>query len=125
MREKHDNITRFGKFVIQWRWLVSLGTIALVFVLASGMKSIEFQTDYRIFFSDENPQLAAYEKLQNTYSRNDVLQFVLQPQSGDIFNPRFLENLRALTEEFWQIPFTTRVSSIANFQHSVAIWGNP
>ncbi|MAW33385.1 MAG: RND transporter, partial [Proteobacteria bacterium] len=120
MREKHDKITRFAKFVIQWRWLVSLGTIVLVFALALGMKFIEFQTDYRIFFSDENPQLAAYEKLQNTYSRNDVLQFVLQPQSGDIFNPRFLENLRTLTEEFWQIPFTTRVSSIANFQHSYA-----
>ena len=120
MINKSNLITSYSRFIIRWRWLVSIVMIALVFGIGLGTKQIEFQTDYRIFFSDENPQLVAYENLQNTYSRNDVLQFVLQPQNGDIFNPTFLENLRELTEEFWQIPYTTRVNSLANFQHSYA-----
>ena len=115
-----DAITTFSRFIIKWRWAVVCITLVCVGVISSGLKQIELQTDYRIFFSKENPQLAAYERLQNTYSRNDVLQFVLQPESGDIFNPVFLKNLSKLTEEFWQIPFTTRVNSIANFQHSYA-----
>ncbi len=120
MKNKSNLITSYSRFIIRWRWLVSIFMIALVVGIGLGTKQIEFQTDYRIFFSDENPQLVAYEDLQNTYSRNDVLQFVLQPQNGDIFNPTFLENLRELTEEFWQIPYTTRVNSLANFQHSYA-----
>ncbi len=120
MKNMQSSVGNFAEFIIRWRWVVSISSILIVLFIATGMKSIQFQTDYRIFFSKENPQLAAYEKLQNTYSRNDVLQFVLQPNNGDIFQPQFLDNLRELTEEFWQIPFTTRVSSIANFQHSYA-----
>ncbi len=118
--DKNHLINKYSNFILNNRWWVVIATVAIVTMISTGMKSIEFQTDYRIFFSEENPQLEAYEKLQNTYTRNDVLQFVLQPDNGDIFEPSFLTSLRSLTEEFWQIPFTTRVSSIANFQHSYA-----
>ena len=65
--------------------------------------------------------LVAFENLQNTYSRNDVVQFVIKPNEGDIFNPKTLESIRKLTRDSWQIPYSTRVDSIGNFQNTYAI----
>ena len=43
--------------VIRWRWPIMLVTVLLVAVAASGGRFVWFNTDYRAFFSDENPQL--------------------------------------------------------------------
>ena len=77
-------------------------------------------TDYRVFFSPDNPDLTAYEAVENVYTKNDNVLFVLQPQDGDVFTPRVLEALRSLTEDAWQIPYSTRVDGITNFQHTWA-----
>ena len=46
--------------------------------------------------------------------------FVIQPESGDVFQPRMLGLIRSLTEDAWQIPHSTRVDGITNFQHTWA-----
>ena len=44
-----------------------------------------------------------------------------KPNEGDIFNPKTLESIRKLTRDSWQIPYSTRVDSIGNFQNTYAI----
>ena len=61
----------YGEWLLRWRYLVLITTIALVAVAASGMRFLEFKTDYRVFFSADNPQLQAFEQLQNTYTKRN------------------------------------------------------
>ena len=50
-----------------------------------------------------------------------MVQFVIKPNEGDIFNSKTLESIRKLTRDSWQIPYSTRVDSIGNFQNTYAI----
>ncbi len=113
-------VVSYAHWVIRRRWWVLAATLLVAIVAASGMRFLGFSTDYRVFFSNENPQLAAFEALQNVYTKSDNVLFVLKPGSGDIFSPDTLNAVRALTDEAWMLPFATRVDSVTNFQRSFA-----
>ena len=110
----------YGEWLLRWRYLVLLATIVLVAVAASGMRFLEFKTDYRVFFSADNPQLQAFEQLQNTYTKSDNVLFVLAPRNGRLFTRETLASVAKLTQAAWQIPWSIRVDSITNFQHTEA-----
>ena len=83
--------------------------------------NLEFASNYRVFFSDENPELVAFEDLQATYTKNDNFMFVLEPSDGNAFSSDTLAAVESLTEAAWQIPYAIRVDSISNFQHTYGI----
>lgn len=111
---------RFSQFLFQRPWMVILMALVMVITAGSGVRFLRFDTDYRIFFSHDNPQLLAFENLQNTYTKNDNVLFVLAPGGGKVFTPEVLEIVRKLTTDAWQIPYSLRVDSITNFQHTQA-----
>ncbi len=111
---------RLGKWVIRFRWLIIIGSIALTMGAASGARFLGFSTDYRVFFGKENPQLQAFEQLQNTYTKNDNVLFAIAPENGQVFSRETLAVVEKLTHEAWQIPYSLRVDSVTNFQHSWA-----
>lgn len=113
-------IVKFARGVIRWRWAVIALTLLVTFAAASGAKYIGFASDYRVFFSDGNTQLAAFEAMQKVYTKDDNISFVIKPANGDVFTPSMLSALRDLTDAAWKTPFSTRVDSITNFQHSYA-----
>lgn len=113
-------LSKYSDWVIKWRYIIVIVTLAVTFVLASGGKNLVFTNDYRYFFSKDNPQLLEFETLQDTYTKNDNVYIMLEPESGDIFNKEFLAALKELTEQSWQIPHSIRVDSITNFQHTYA-----
>ncbi len=110
----------FGHWILKYRWLVIILSIILVFAASSGGKHLKFTTDYRVFFSADNPELLAFEDLENTYTKNDNVLFALTPDNGDVFTPETLQAIEWLTEQSWQIPYSSRVDSISNFQYSWA-----
>jgi len=110
----------YGEWVIRWRYLILAATITLVAAAAGGLRFITFKTDYRAFFSEDNPQLQAFEQLQNTYTKTDNVLFVLAPRDGAGFSRDALASVMRLTEAAWQIPYSLRVDSITNFQHTRA-----
>jgi len=111
---------RMAELIIRWRWLMLLLPLVLVFGAASGGRFIGFTTDYRVFFGEDNPQLIAFETLQNTYSKNDNVLMVLAPKGGEVFTPQVLAAVEKLTEQAWQVPHSIRVDSISNYQHTEA-----
>lgn len=113
-------IDKFAAAVIKWRWLIIISTFLIVGLIAQGAKNIEFSSNYRVFFSQDNEQLVAFETLQNTYSKSDNILFVIEPESGEVFNRATLAAVKDLTERSWQIPYSTRVDSITNYQHTQA-----
>ena len=107
-------------FLIKYRYLLSALVLLLSFYLISGAKNLYFESDYKIFFSDDNEILLAHEAHQREYTKTDTLLFLIRPKGGDVFNAEFLSVLKDLTEEGWDVPFAIRVDSITNYQHSWA-----
>src|SRR5690606_39213761 len=50
----------------------------------------------------------------------DNILVMFEPREGDVFQPRVLDAVRAFTEAAWTLPYTLRVDSITNFQHTEA-----
>ena len=59
-----SRIKDYANFIIRYRWAVLALTVLLVGLAAAGMRHLEFSTNYRAFFSDENPELTAFEDFQ-------------------------------------------------------------
>ena len=113
-------VTNLGFFVTRHPWWVILISILLLSGLTIGAKNLEFKSDYRVYFSADNPQLLAFEAIQNTYSKSDNVLFVVQPTESGVFTHHVLQAISDITEKAWQIPYSSRVDSITNFQHTIA-----
>ena len=113
-------VVAFAEWVLRWRWMVIFASVLVAVGIATGARFLTFSNDYRVFFSSENPQLAAFEALQRVYTKADNVLIVIKPKSGDLFTARNLDAVRQVTAAAWKIPYATRVDSISNFQHSYA-----
>jgi len=113
-------VESYTSWVIRWKYFVALVSIALVVAAAYGGQYLGFSNDYRMFFGEDNPQLLAFEKMQATYNKNDNVLFVVTPKSGKVFSRETLTVIKDITKEAWQVPFSTRVDSITNYQHTSA-----
>ncbi len=111
---------RYAAWILKWRWAVIAVTLIVAGGLAAGAGRLAFDNSYRVFFGKDNPQLLAFEALENTYAKNDNVLFVLAPESGHVFTPEFMEVVADLTDRAWQLPYARRVDSPTNFQHSRA-----
>jgi predicted RND superfamily exporter protein len=111
---------RFFQTILDQRWLVIAVTLLLAALLGFGLPRLEFSNDYRMFFSEENPQLQAFEQLQNTYTKHDNVLFVIEPADGRVFTRETLAAVAELTQRAWQLPYSLRVDSVTNYQHTRA-----
>ncbi len=111
---------RLGVFAVNHPWWVLLLSLIFVGISAAGIKGLEFTNNYRVFFGEDNPQLLAFDALQNTYSKSDNVMILVEPKNGDIFTRENLQAVVELTKDSWQLPYSSRVDSISNFQHTIA-----
>ena len=109
-----------AQLILQRKGALLTLIILTAVLLSYGMRYTTFTTDYQAFFDDANPQLLAYESIEDTYTQSDNILIVLAPKDGDVFTPRTLALVHELTEIAWQAPYSLRVDSITNFQHAVA-----
>jgi predicted RND superfamily exporter protein len=110
----------FAGFAIRRPWLTIALSLMVMAAGASGLSGLGLATNYRVFFSPENPELVAFESFQETYTKNDNILFYLQPDNDAVFSPRVADAVETLTDAAWQIPYVIRVDSVSNFQHSWA-----
>ncbi len=111
---------RFAHWSVTYRWWIIVLTLVIVAISSAGLSRLTFNSDTRVFFSEKNPQLQALQKLENTYTKSDSVVFLVVPKAGDVFRRDTLTAIEELTTAAWQIPHSSRVDSIANFQHSRA-----
>lgn len=113
-------INRYTNFIIRWRWLVIVMAITATALLAAGAKNLGFNNEYRVFFSEDNPHLQAFDQLQETYTKNDNILFIITPDDGEVFSHDTLAAIEEVTREAWLLPFALRVDSVTNFQYTRA-----
>ncbi len=112
-------VVKWSEFVIKNKWIV----LGLTLLLALGLGSqgkMEFDGDYHVFFSESNPELEAFDALQEKYTKDDNVILVLTPDNEDVFTKENLVAIEELTAESWNTPYSSRVDAITNFQHTKA-----
>lgn len=115
-----DFEAKYGQWIIHYRWIIIVACVMAVFLAASGGRFLSFTNNYRVFFSEENPQLKAFDALERMYTKNDNVMFIVTPKDGKVFAKDTLSAIEELTEQAWQLPYSIRVDSISNFQHTLA-----
>ncbi len=114
-------VKKYAEWVIRYKIFIVILSIVVVMMMGFGAQYLTFTNDYRVFFGEDNPQLVAFENLQDTYSKNDNVMFVLVPEDGDVFTNQTLEAVAWLTERSWETPYSSRVESLTNYQHTSAV----
>ena len=98
------------------RVIVIVLTLLAVIVSGMGTEKLGFSNDYRDFFPADDPNLVAFEALQDNFLRTNNVFIAVEAKSGNMFTPAALDRLTALTEALWDLPFIVRVDSLANHQ---------
>ncbi|MEM6632099.1 MAG: efflux RND transporter permease subunit [Bacteroidota bacterium] len=110
-----------ANWAIKWRWLVLGLSFIIAFGAGYGGQFLAFNDDYHVFFSEDNPQLLAFDALQNKYSKDDNVFIVIEPKNGEVFTRETLALVEELTDSAWQTPYSSRVDALTNFQHTSAL----
>ncbi|HIO91754.1 MAG TPA: RND family transporter [Leucothrix mucor] len=114
-------IEQYAKMLIKWRWLVVLLVLVGVVAASSGARFLHFNNDYRIFFDSSDKRLIAFENLQNTYTKNDNVLMGIAPKDGKVFTRETLAAIEDITERAWQTPYSLRIDSLSNYQHTESV----
>lgn len=114
-------IEKYTRWILRFRWLVIALSLGLVAAAGTGLPKLTLSADLEVFFAPDDPDLAAYDLIRNTYSRDDNLFLVFVPPGGEIFTQENLAILEEITEAAWKVPHTNRVDSIVNYQHTEAV----
>ena len=114
-------VKKYAEFILRHRWITVILAVLWIMVMGAGAQHLTFTNDYRVFFGKDNPQLMAFENLQDTYAKNDNVMLVLVPADGEVFTRETLGAVAWLTERAWETPYSTRVESLSNYQHTSAI----
>ncbi len=114
-------ISKYSERLLGIKWLTVILSLVVVFGMAAGAKNLFFNNDYRVFFSETDPNLIAFNNLQDTYTKSDNVLFVIAPKDGVVFKQDTLTVIEDITERAWQTPHSTRVDSLANYQHTTSV----
>jgi len=100
---------KYGEFILSHKWATVILAVIWIMAMGFGAQYLTFTNDYRVFFGEDNPQLLAFENLQDTYAKNDNVMLVLVPEDGEVFTRETLTAVAWLTERAWETPYSTRV----------------
>lgn len=111
----------YARALVAHPWRVLVLWALVVVAAGSGLPRLEMNNNHRLFFSADNPELLAFNKLEQTFSKNDTLNLVIAPANGQVFSPETLDLVAEVTTAAWQIPYASRVDSLTNFQHTEGV----
>ena len=114
------HLDRYIAGILHRRWLVVVLATLGMLVMTSGARFITVSNDYRILFGEDNPQLLAFDALENTYSASNTALIAIAPREGSVFTRETLGAVEELTEAAWRMPYSARVDSLTNYSHSEA-----
>ena len=111
---------RFAAIIVNNRINCAVVTLALAFAVFAGIPNLKLDTDGRVFMADENPDKMLLDRFEQEFAKDDNLAIIIKPADGEVFTPRTLGAIGALTEDLWNLPYVRLVNSITRFQNSYA-----
>ncbi|MCC5450621.1 MMPL family transporter [Rheinheimera sp. UJ51] len=107
-------------FVLRHPWSVLSALLLIIALFSAGLNQLYFRGDYRIFFGPDNPQLQAFEQMQQEFNKSDNVLIGIAPKDRNVFQADVLQLVQDFTNAAWQTPYSIRIDSISNFQHTEA-----
>ncbi|MFT6261843.1 MAG: putative RND superfamily exporter protein, partial [Bermanella sp.] len=112
---------RIAVWLIKSRVKIAFFTLLIIIALGAGLSQLQFNSSYKIFFDDTNEQLIAHERNEDIYIKSNNILFVFEAFNGTIYTPENLASVEHMTTEAWQLPYSSRVDSLTNYQHTQVI----
>ena len=112
---------RYTAFMLRHRWLVLASAVAVMLVLTAGLQFITISNDWRDMLDEDNPQLVAFDTLEDTYTATNAAVIAVAPKGGSVFTREALGAVEELTEAAWRVPSSTRVDSLTNYTHTESV----
>ncbi len=112
---------RLAVWLIESRNKIALASLLVILALAAGLSQLQFNGSYKIFFDDNNEQLLAHLNNEDTFIKSNNIVFVFEALNGNIYTPENLASIEETTNESWQLPYSSRVDSMTNYQHTEVI----
>ena len=110
----------FADFVVNNRIKVAIATMLMAFAVFAGIPNLKLDTDGRVFMAANNPDKIMLDKFEQEFAKDDNLAIIVLPKDGEVFTPRTLSAIGALTEDLWNLPYVRLVNSITRFQNTYA-----
>ena len=114
-------LDRYTAFMLRYRWLVLASAVAAMLVLTAGVHFITISNDWRDMLDEDNPQLVAFDALEDTYTATNAALVAVAPKGGSVFTREALGAVEELTEAAWRVPSSTRVDSLTNYNHTESV----
>lgn len=109
---------RWSRWVVEHPWLVVILSLMLTLGIGSQLQHFQNNNDPRIFFTEDNPDFKRFREVEDRFTSMEVVLFALHPKDGNVFTQEALIAIEELTEDAWTLPNSTRVDSLANYQHT-------
>ncbi|MYH68570.1 MAG: MMPL family transporter [Gammaproteobacteria bacterium] len=113
-------LDRYIEIILRRRWVVIALATLIMLAVTGGVRFVGVTNDYRSLFDEGNPQLAAFDALEDTYTETNTALIAIAPLEGSVFTREALGAVEELTEAAWRAPYSTRVDSLTNYNHSEA-----
>ena len=108
----------FSYFVIRHRFKALFLTLLMIFLLASNLPKITFDTSTEGFLYEDDPQIIMYNDFRNQFGRDEKI--IVAIKSKDVFDKVFLEKLFALHSEIEDtLPYIKEVNSLKNARKTI------
>ena len=114
-------LDRYTAFTLRYRWLVLASAVVAMLVLTAGVHFITISNDWRDMLDKDNPQLVAFDALEDTYTATNAALVAVAPKGGSVFTREALGAIEELTEAAWRVPSSTRVDSLTNYNHTESV----
>jgi predicted RND superfamily exporter protein len=118
LRDRIDSAFRsWGRFVCAHRYLVLAGCILIVAALGSFLPELRAENSSQSYLHSDDPASLEYEEFQRQFGQEDRVLIAIK--TPDVFDPIFLEKLRALHEELEEaLPHVDEVKSLINVRQT-------
>ncbi|MBV1911698.1 MAG: MMPL family transporter [Kangiellaceae bacterium] len=113
-------LTAFANWVVSRPWKTILA--CLVFVVSMGyfMKDVAPSISYKDLLGADYPHLKTYERIHSEFTSDENLLVLIEAKKGTVLSAEIIAGVRQLTTDLWQTPYSVRVDSLTNFQHTSA-----
>ncbi len=118
---KIDNfVSKYAAWVINYRIPVLIVMTLAVIFMSTFVSRISFDANYRIWFEEDDPYLASYDKFIREFGNDDTFVVAFEDEKGILQKPA-IESIQRLTEQLWKVQGVIRVDSLTNFQATRAV----
>ncbi len=87
-------------------------SLVVVGFLGIGMKNLAFEPDMKMMLPKNSPAWGVIKKVDEAFGGIDSVYFCVTANKGTIWDPRVLEQVRAISKELKNAPFADKVISI-------------